>query len=124
MAGLTFLADSKARSIALYVDLPFRRLPTIPMILTDPAAAPNAKLGREATEAAAAPRNRRRFMLLIKNVFVCVLGACLMRRCGSMQKGYLTATETPAGRQQTISRPRPALSRSDLPPRLDRRRPA
>src|SRR5439155_21138372 len=71
MAGLTFLADSSARSIALYVDLPFRRLPTIPMILTDPAAAPDAKLGREATEAAAAPRNRRRFMLLIKNVCVC-----------------------------------------------------
>src|SRR5262249_56765404 len=77
MAGLTDLAESKASSTALYVDLPFRRLPAMPTIFTEPGAgaAALAKLGKAATEAAAALRNRRRFMLFIGGFLVRVAEA-------------------------------------------------
>src|ERR1017187_2548789 len=83
MAGLTVRAASRASSKALYVDLPFRKLPAMPIILTEPAAGSAAlvKPAEAAAAAAAAPRNRRRFMLLISS-FVVGLPPCPKARGG------------------------------------------
>src|ERR1017187_1087417 len=83
MAGLTVRAASRASSKALYVDLPFRKLPAMPIILTEPAAGSAAlvKPAEAAAAAAAAPRNRRRFMLLISS-FAVGLPPCPKARGG------------------------------------------